>query len=96
MEQRYRIVASRGFEKDIRRIRKRSPNTLEALKGAVALLREDPFNRRGSVNISKLVDIPARQGQFRLRLGDWRLWYDVVGYDVVLHSMRPRRESYRP
>jgi mRNA-degrading endonuclease RelE of RelBE toxin-antitoxin system len=31
----------------------------------------------------------------RLRVGGYRLRYDVVGDEVVLHSMRPRRESYR-
>ena len=96
MESRYRVVAGRSFDKDLRRIRRRAPRALEALIGAAGLLREDPFNLRGHANISKLVDIRAGEGQFRLRLGDWRLRYDVVGEDVVLHSMRPRSESYRP
>jgi mRNA-degrading endonuclease RelE of RelBE toxin-antitoxin system len=42
-----------------------------------------------------LVDVPAGEGQFRVRVGDYRLRYDVVGDDVILHSMRPRSSSYR-
>lgn len=95
MERRYRIVASKSFERDIRRIRKHSPNALEALKGAVSLLKIDPFNTRKTANISKLIKVPIGQGRFRLRLGDWRLRYDIIGNEVILHSMRLRRESYR-
>ena len=47
------------------------------------------------INIRKLVDVPTGEGQFRLRIGDYRLRYDVVGDEVVLHSMRPRSTSYR-
>jgi mRNA-degrading endonuclease RelE of RelBE toxin-antitoxin system len=96
MAPRYRIVASAGFERDVRGLRKHAPRVLDALIGAAGLLREDPFNLRGHANIRKLVDVRPGEGQFRLRLGVWRLRYDVVGADVVLHSMRHRRESYRP
>jgi mRNA-degrading endonuclease RelE of RelBE toxin-antitoxin system len=67
----------------------------ESLLRAIELLETDPFNLEGPANIRKLVDAPAGEGQFRLRLGDYRLRYDVVGDEVILHSMRPRRESYR-
>jgi mRNA-degrading endonuclease RelE of RelBE toxin-antitoxin system len=80
----------------MRRIRKRSPGMLEVLMEAAALIRDDPFNLQGRADIRKLVDVRAGEGQLRLRLGDWRLRYDVVGDEVVLHSMRPRSESYRP
>lgn len=63
---------------------------------AIELLEMDPFNRERRADVSKLVDVRQGEGQFRLRLGDWRLRYDVFGDEVVLHSMRPRGESYRP
>ena len=96
MERRYRVLASRGFDRDVRRIRKRAPRMLEVLREAGALLAEDPYNLQGRADISKLVDVRSGDGQFRLRLGDWRLRYDVDGDEVVLHSMRPRCESFRP
>lgn len=95
MARRYRVVASSGFEREVSRLRTRLPRVYDALLEAVGLLETDPFNLRGRANIRKLVDVPAGEGQFRLRLGDYRLRYDVVGDEVLLHSMRPRRESYR-
>lgn len=59
------------------------------------MLEADPFNLEGRANIRKLADVPAGEGQFRLRIGDYRLRYDVVGDEVILHSMRPRGTSYR-
>lgn len=66
-----------------------------SLRQAIELLETDPFNLEDRANIRKLVDVPAGEGQFRIRLGDYRLRYDVVGDEVVLHSMRPRGKSYR-
>ena len=67
----------------------------QSLLQAVELLEADPFNLEGRADIRKLVDIPPGEGQFRLRAGDYRLRYDVVGDDVILHSMRPRGKGYR-
>ncbi|MBI3961397.1 MAG: type II toxin-antitoxin system RelE/ParE family toxin [Deinococcus sp.] len=32
--------------------------------------------------------------QWRIRAGDYRLRYDIVGSDVVLYSFRHRKEAY--
>ena len=96
MSRRYRIIILPEFEREVRRLRKRFPRVHASYERAIELLETDPFNLRGHANISKLVDVRAGEGQFRLRLGDWRLRYDVVGETAVLHSMRHRRESYRP
>lgn len=95
MRRRYRVIVLPAFEREVRRLRQRFPRVYASLLQAVELLEADPFGREGRAKIRKLVDVPAGEGQFRLRLGDWRLRYDVVGDEVVLHSMRPRRESYR-
>lgn len=95
MPQRYRVVADQAFEREVRRLRKRLPRVYETLLKAVELLETDPFNLQGRANLRKLAGVPAGEGQFRMRLGDYRLRYDVVGGDVVLHSMRPRSTSYR-
>ena len=96
MVRRYRIVTPRQFEREVRRLRKRFPRVHAVYERALDLLEIDPFNLENRADISKLVDVRAGEGQFRLRLGDWRLRYDVAGETVVLHSMRHRRESYRP
>jgi mRNA-degrading endonuclease RelE of RelBE toxin-antitoxin system len=95
MPRRYRVVAAPAFEREVRRLRKRLPRVYESLLQAVELLEADPFNLEGRADIRKLVDVPPGEGQFRLRVGDCRLRYDVVGDDVVLHSMRPRGKGYR-
>jgi addiction module RelE/StbE family toxin len=93
---RYRIIILPEFERDVRRLRKRFPRVHASYERALELLETDPFNLANRADISKLVGVRAGEGQFRLRLGDWRLRYDVLGDEVVLHSMRPRSESYRP
>jgi len=95
MSRRYRVVATKAFEGEVRRLRKRLPRVYESLLEAVQLLEDDPFNTEGRANIRKLVDVPVGEGQFRVRLGDYRLRYDVIGNEVLLHSMRPRGKSYR-
>jgi len=92
---RYRVVVLPGLEREVQRLRKRSPHVYASLLQAIELLEGDPFNLEGRANIRKLVDVPAGEGQFRLRIGDYRLRYDVVGHEVILHSMRPRGKSYR-
>lgn len=95
MARRYRVVASSAFERDVRRLRRQRLGVYGSLLRAVEVLERDPFNRQGEANMRKLVDVPVGEGQFRLRMGDYRLRYDVVDDDVILHSMRPRRDSYR-
>jgi len=95
MPRRYRVVAAPAFEREVRRLRKRLPRVYESLLQAVELLETDPLNLEGRADIRKLADVPSGEGQFRLRAGDYRLRYDVVGDDVVLHSMRPRGKAYR-
>lgn len=95
MPRRYTVVAGGPFERDARRLRKHRPQVYESLLDAVELLEQDPYNLRRRANIRKLVDVPQGEGQFRLRVGGYRLRYDIVGDEVVLHSMRPRGQSYR-
>jgi len=92
---RYRVIVLPGLEREVRRLRKRFPHIYASLLRAIELLEADPFNLEGRANIRKLVGVPAGEGQFRLRLGDYRLRYDVIGEEVVLHSMRPRGRAYR-
>ena len=76
-------------------MRKRDVRVYETLLQALELLESDPYNLARRANVRKLVNVPPGEGQFRLRPGDYRLRYDVMGDDVVVHSMRRREESYR-
>ena len=65
-------------------------------KRAVEILREDPLNRTRKFSVKKLHDIRQDEGQYRLRLGRFRLRYDVYEDEVVLRYCGLRREdTYR-
>ncbi len=57
-------------------------------------LRVDPYNRGRKHSIAKLTGVAEGEGQWRIRVGDYRLRYDIIGRDVVLYSFRHRREVY--
>jgi hypothetical protein len=62
----------------------------------VAILARDPYGRQRQGIIRKLVGVAEGEGQYRLRLGRWRLRYDIEGREVVLHYVGLRREeTYR-
>ena len=58
------------------------------------LLEDDPYNQSGRHKIKKLAVVKAGDGQWRIRFGDYRLRYDIVGNDVVLDSFRDRKDAY--
>jgi mRNA-degrading endonuclease RelE of RelBE toxin-antitoxin system len=94
MPSNYRVIVLRSFEREVRRLRQRVPRSYENFLEAVKLLECDPYNLQHHADIKKLTNIAAGEGQFRLRIGDYRLRYDIHGDDVILHSMRPRSKSY--
>jgi mRNA-degrading endonuclease RelE of RelBE toxin-antitoxin system len=90
----YRIISTAGFERDVRRATRRDSVLLTRLAGALEILENDPMNFSRHYDISKLTGIKAGQGQWRLRVGDYRIRYDIFGRDVVLYTFRHRREAY--
>ena len=65
------------------------------METASAILQNDPFNAEQVKNIKKLVDVEKGGGQWRIRFGDYRIRYDIIGKDVVLHSIKNRKDIYR-
>jgi len=35
------------------------------------------------------------KGLYRLRIGDWRVIYKVEGYDVIIRTIKNRRDAYK-
>lgn len=66
----------------------------DALEDLVAILAEDPHNRSGGYSIKKLAGLKPGEGQWRIRWREYRLRYDVIGTEVVMHSFRHRKEAY--
>lgn len=81
---RYRPVISRRFAKDVRRL---DPQVQRRILQALEKLEENPYQGEKVV--------ASGTGTWRLRVGDWRIRYDIVGEEVHLLRVRHRREVYR-
>lgn len=64
-------------------------NVRETVKGKIESLARDPF---GAANVKKLVGEPG----YRLRVGDWRVIYDVDSGRLLVHVLKvgPRGGVY--
>lgn len=79
----FRLVPTKTFLIDLRRI----PSSLRRrTEAAIQELNKDPFRGR------KLEAV--KTGQWRIRIGEYRVRYDVVGDDVAWHRIRHRKEIY--
>lgn len=78
----FSVRSTSHFERDARKRVKRNRALLEILSG--------------KCDIKKLRGIKVGQGQWRIRIRDYRIRYDVLDreYDVVLYSFRNRKEGY--
>jgi mRNA-degrading endonuclease RelE of RelBE toxin-antitoxin system len=90
----FRVVSTPAFEREFRKSAKANASLLDAFEELLAILQTDPHNRAGRYKIKKLSGLKAGEGQWRIRWQDYRLRYDILGNDVVLHSFRHRREAY--
>jgi mRNA interferase RelE/StbE len=80
----FHLVSTKTFLLDLRKI----PQSLRRrVEVAIQSLKEDPFRGR------KLEAVQV--GQWRIRIGDYRMRYDIIGNDVVLHRVRHRKDIYR-
>ena len=59
------------------------------IQGAIELLRENPYP-------PKARKLSGRDG-YRVRVGDYRILYDVVNHQLVIRVLKPvhRRDMYR-
>jgi len=90
----FQVVTPPAFERNARRVTRRSPELAALLAELIAILETDPYNRTRRYDIKKLTGVKAGNGQWRIRQGDYRLRYDIFGREVVLYAFRHRREVY--
>lgn len=90
----FRVLTTPAFEREFRKVSRRTPELVEALEELIAILQEDPHNPSGRHKIKKLAGLKPGEGQWRIRWREYRLRYDIIGKEVVLHSFRHRREAY--
>ena len=82
----YKLVPSKTFLKDLRKI---PPESKSRVNKALLDLKQDPLSAR---DLKKLVNVEV--GRWRLRIGDYRLRYDIVGKEIQLHIIRHRKDAY--
>lgn len=90
----YRILVTSFFERDVTRQSKKDRRALKEIENLKEILAVDPYNLSRRFDIKKLKGIKSGEGQFRIRVKDYRLRYDIFGQDVVLYSFRHRRDIY--
>jgi mRNA-degrading endonuclease RelE of RelBE toxin-antitoxin system len=94
MAEPFSVLTTPAFEREFRKLSKGLPALVNALVNLVSILREDPYNLSGQHKIKKLVGLTPGTGQWRIRWRDYRLRYDILAKEVVLHSFRHRKEAY--
>ena len=83
----FEIVYSRQAIKVLRRLPR---NLSQRIQSKIEDVASDPFGQHN--NVTKLVNRPG----FRLRVGDWRIIYDVQDerMEVIVMRIAPRGEAY--
>lgn len=87
MAKTYKLVLSKNFYKDAEKLPKAAKARM--LK-ALSSLEKNPYSGK---DLKKLTNVKA--GQWRLRIGDYRIRYDIEGQEVWLISVRHRKDAYR-
>ncbi|HZE89620.1 MAG TPA: type II toxin-antitoxin system RelE/ParE family toxin [Verrucomicrobiae bacterium] len=88
MPRRFTVKLTPSFEKDLEALPRHEQ---ERILAALKRLETSPFGPPPRVKQLKSVGV----GRWRLRVGFYRVRYDVVGQDVVLFRVRHRKEIYR-
>ncbi len=83
----YKLIPSKNFLKDLAKL---PANVKPKVEKVLLELKKDP---RSSGNIKKLTNISV--GIYRMRIGDFRLRYDIHEKEIHLHIIRHRKDVYR-
>lgn len=75
-------------QRAVRDIRKLDTVARKRLKTALEVLVQDPLKHSTKLINSKI-------GQYRFRVGDHRVIFDLIGDDIVVLRVGHRREIYR-
>ena len=84
----FTLLLTRSFERDLKRL---PADAHDKVIQAITSLETNPFGP--SPRVKKLKGKGV--GQWRLEVWPYRVRYDVIGSDVVLHRVRHRKEVYR-
>jgi mRNA interferase RelE/StbE len=81
----YRFVYTRRAERDIKKL---EPNTKDRIGKVLLRYSEDPLRFAEKLSDPIL-------GEYRFRIGDYRVIFDIKGDEIVVLRVGHRREIYR-
>ena len=81
----YRLVYTKRALRDIERL---DIVVKKQISNKILLLAKDPLE-----NAKKLISF--RLGQYRWRIGNYRIIFDIEGSDIVVLRVRHRKEIYK-
>jgi mRNA-degrading endonuclease RelE of RelBE toxin-antitoxin system len=82
----YRLVPTRRFEKELK---KHSRENQKRVLIALQEVQKDPYNRKKAVKLRGDVI-----GDYRWRVGQLRVFYEVVGDEIRLLAIKKRDHAY--
>jgi mRNA-degrading endonuclease RelE of RelBE toxin-antitoxin system len=80
----FSVVTTAHFDRLLKKLAPKHPDILERLEESIEILSTDPHNKSSKYPIKKLKEVPAGEGQYRLRSGRFRFRYDIAGREVAL------------
>jgi len=89
----FTIQITPAFERMVRQLTRHHPDFAQRLPEAISILQTDPCNVSRLHPIKKLKQVKPGDGQYRIRLGRWRIRYDITGQTVELVYCGLRRED---
>jgi len=76
-------------------IRKRAEKDLSSLPKSDAQKIADAVFALGKGLTGNIKKLTNHSPEYRLRVGDWRILFEVVKYKIIIYRIRHRKEVYR-
>lgn len=95
MKSKFQILSTPSFEREFKKILKKDKNIIKIFEVSIEVLQDNPFGKNSLSNIKKLTDIKQGEGEWRIRLKDYRVRYDIIKNKVILHSIKNRKDAYK-
>ncbi len=87
----FQVLITPTFEKNFKKLD--DPRVKDKFLRVIEILERDPYNKEGKFQIKKLRNI--KPGEWRFRIGDYRLRYDIEDDKVILHFIKHRKDIYK-
>jgi mRNA-degrading endonuclease RelE of RelBE toxin-antitoxin system len=89
----FSVQTTAAFDREFRKLAKQHRDLIDHYRSVIAILGNDPYNRRREHNIRKLEGVAPGDGQYRLRIQRFRFRYDIRDRLVTLAACSLRRED---